>query len=480
MIPFCSVIVLNYFGEKILGHTLDSLLSLDYPKEKLEIIIIDNNSQDKSKEIILDYSKKSQSIKYKFLNKNLGFSGGNNQGIKIAKGDYVILLNNDCMVKNNWLTELVRTAQIDPKIFAVSSKIKLYPKYYHIRFNYINSIYLINAYLNESYLSKLENPRKVFLEILPKDEYCLLEVPYALGDKTISLELNFEISKHSIKKLSGNILNLQNSEAVLAINKRIIKRNVLRYEIKLDVSRFSEKNIYERIQNAGIVVFQDGSGRDIGAKIKDQRQYYEYDLGQYSKEKEVYAACGAAVLYNKKILDKIGLLDELFFMYYEDVEISERARLKGYKIYYSPKAEVRHLHAFSSKEWSNFFIYQVEKGRLLHVFFSFPTIIFLKEYIYLILRICEVGLRILKGMSDFQRVKKFIKNLIAYAYKTSEVELSTRTDVGKIVQYIKIIFYFIFYLPILIYKKQIKHEHISSIEISDNYSNILKGKWYFN
>ena len=105
-----------------------------------------------------------------------------------------------------------------------------------------------------------------------------------------------------------------------------------------------------KIQNAGIRIFANGYAQDIGAIPNNKIQDYEEDRGQYDKEREVDAACGAAVLYRKSILDKIGLLDGSFFLYYEDVEISERAKKQGYKIIYTPKATVHHLHAASSNE----------------------------------------------------------------------------------------------------------------------------------
>lgn len=480
IIPSCSIIVLNYFGEKVIGNTVDSLLRLDYPKEKFEVIIVDNNSKDKSREMIINYAENDEHIKYLFLDKNKGFAGGNNEGIKIAQGEYVALLNNDCIVKSSWLTELVKTVQKHPKVFAVSSKINLYPKYYQLKLNYNNSLFLISAYLNSSYLSKLEKPRKVNLSITAEEDHYLLEIPYAPGDQTFSIEINFEIDKHDLQKSIEELFKVLNKKGISGISKKIINKQIFKVEIKFDTKELDVQNIFERIQNAGIVVFQDGSGRDIGARIHAQKQFYEYDYGQYLKEQEIYAACGAAVLYNKKILEKIGFLEELFFMYYEDVEISERARLWGYKIYYSPKAEVRHLHAFSSKEWSNFFIYQAEKGRLLHIFFSFPLAIFVKEFFILILKIAEVGFRIMKNLSDRQRVIKFMRGVIGYFLKDTENEGTSKTDFGKVMQYIKIILYFSGNMPVLILKRYIKHRNISDNAVLKNYQNILKGMWYFN
>ncbi|MFA5933013.1 MAG: glycosyltransferase family 2 protein [Microgenomates group bacterium] len=478
--PNCSVVVLNYFGERVIKNTINSLLNLDYPKEKLEILIVDNNSQDKSREIIMNYAEQEKNIKYIFLNKNKGFAGGNNEGIKVAKGEYVTLLNNDCIVEKDWLTELVKTARKDPKIFAVSSKIKLYPKYYNLKFNYTSGLFLVNAFLKDGYLAKLEKPRNVNLEVILEDGYSVLEIPYVAKDGLFSVEMVFELDKQDSIKSYEQLVTILNDEGVEGHPKITVHKQRLVFTVKFDAEKFDKNSVFDKIQNAGIVVFQNGAGRDIGAQIIVQRQFYECDYGQYAEEQEVYAACGAAVMYNKKILGKIGFLEDLFFMYYEDVEISERARLRGYKIFYCPNAEVRHLHAFSSKEWSNFFIYQAEKGRLLHIFFSFPLRVFIKEFFILIIKIAEVGVRIMKNLSDRKRVIKFIRGVVGYVFREAEKEGAGKTDFGKVMQYIKIILYFSGNMPMLILKRYIKHRHISSNAIINNYQDILKGKWYFN
>lgn len=150
--PSCSVIVLNYYGEQVIKDTIESLLKLNYPKTKYEIIIVDNNSQDNSKEILTKYSKQYPNIKLFFQNRNLGFSKGNNVGIKKAKGEFVALLNNDCVVEKNWLKELVKAANKDTNIFAVNSKILLYSKFINIKFNINPKLIPVYAWLSKSNL----------------------------------------------------------------------------------------------------------------------------------------------------------------------------------------------------------------------------------------------------------------------------------------------------------------------------------------
>ena len=64
---------------------------------------------------------------------------------------------------------------------------------------------------------------------------------------------------------------------------------------------------------------------------------------RYQKPCRVFSACGGAALYRKSILDEIGVFDELFFAYYEDVDLSWRANSYGYKNVYCPTARCRHI-----------------------------------------------------------------------------------------------------------------------------------------
>ena len=68
---------------------------------------------------------------------------------------------------------------------------------------------------------------------------------------------------------------------------------------------------------------------------------------KYNNQEYVFGACAGASLYRTKMLDEIGLFDEDFFLVYEDVDLSFRAQLRGYKCLYVPEAIVYH-HAGSS------------------------------------------------------------------------------------------------------------------------------------
>lgn len=115
-----SIIILNYNGKELLSECFSSLLKLDYPKELIEIILIDNGSSDDSVMFMKEYFPNVKIIQN---SENLGFAKANNIGIKNAKGKYVALLNNDMRVNENWLKELIIPLIDDNSIGITSSKI---------------------------------------------------------------------------------------------------------------------------------------------------------------------------------------------------------------------------------------------------------------------------------------------------------------------------------------------------------------------
>ena len=120
-----------------------------------------------------------------------------------------------------------------------------------------------------------------------------------------------------------------------------------------------------RIQNAGGLLLRDGSGRDRGTVVRDGRVEHEPDRGQYDRQEEVFYFNGAAALLRKAALADAGSLDPRYFMYYEDLDLSWRLRLRGWKVLYVPQAVVEHEHAASSGEWSPLFLYEVLRNRPL-------------------------------------------------------------------------------------------------------------------
>ncbi|MCA1814723.1 MAG: glycosyltransferase family 2 protein [Halobacteriales archaeon] len=90
------------------------------------------------------------------------------------------------------------------------------------------------------------------------------------------------------------------------------------------------------INSTGVEVLQDFYCEDRGG--------FERDLGQWDQAGEVFGPCGGAALYTRALLDDVGLFDEDFFCYFEDVDLAWRARLAGWRCAYAPDAVVHHKH----------------------------------------------------------------------------------------------------------------------------------------
>jgi glycosyltransferase involved in cell wall biosynthesis len=95
-----SIVIPVYNEEKMLPLCLDSLQSLDYPKEMLEIIFVDNNSTDKSAKIIKKYP-----VTYLFEGKK-GAGAARNTGIRQAKGEIIAFTDADCVVRKDWINRI--------------------------------------------------------------------------------------------------------------------------------------------------------------------------------------------------------------------------------------------------------------------------------------------------------------------------------------------------------------------------------------
>lgn len=111
--PLVSIIVLNYNGKGFLERCLSSVLQIDYPSERYEVILVDNGSTDGSVDFV---EQKYPTVKILALSANYGFTTGNNKGAKSAKGDIFVFLNNDTFVDRNWLKQLIwvmTTEQVD-------------------------------------------------------------------------------------------------------------------------------------------------------------------------------------------------------------------------------------------------------------------------------------------------------------------------------------------------------------------------------
>ena len=123
-----SIIIVNWNNKNLLQECLNSLvLSIKYHVLRAEIIVVDNGSTDGSMELVqsLKFKVQSDSLKLKVIEnkENLGFSKGNNIGIRKARGEYIMLLNSDTIVKEGAIATLVNYLDLHPEVDIVGPKL---------------------------------------------------------------------------------------------------------------------------------------------------------------------------------------------------------------------------------------------------------------------------------------------------------------------------------------------------------------------
>ncbi len=104
-LPRVSIVILNLNGRHHLQPCFDSLRQLDYPADRLEVVLVDNGSDDGSVE---EMRSKHAWVRLHVNDRNLGFSVGCNQGAELSpRAEVLVFLNNDMRVAQDWLKELV-------------------------------------------------------------------------------------------------------------------------------------------------------------------------------------------------------------------------------------------------------------------------------------------------------------------------------------------------------------------------------------
>lgn len=112
--PVVSIIILTY---NALEYTKKCLASIKKNTTiTYEIILVDNNSSDGTQNYLRNLRDKSFNIKLIENEANKGFAAGNNQGMAIARGEYILLLNNDVLVSEGWLYKMVRCARTHDRV----------------------------------------------------------------------------------------------------------------------------------------------------------------------------------------------------------------------------------------------------------------------------------------------------------------------------------------------------------------------------
>ena len=301
MTNFVSIITVNFNGKRFLKDFLNSTFIQDCPKENYEVIVVDNGSTDDS---IIYIEKNFPKVRIIKSEKNLGFGVGNNLGMKRAKGDLFLLVNNDTILNIDTVTSLVDLfKKRGSRVGVIGAKLVLVDFYLPI---------MIEEAFFSSYTS--HETAKPYTP----DPFIISHDSGSLITEKVFIPLNYEIN-HGVK-INLRIKPFRRNDFKIYIGEDVVFKGHLDslikdFNIDLDLSKEQvakyQKNL---IQNAGNFYFRDGSGRDRGAIIAANRQFYEEDDGQYDEEEIVPAFCGAGVLLNKKALEDVGYFDKNFFV----------------------------------------------------------------------------------------------------------------------------------------------------------------------
>ncbi len=118
------------------------------------------------------------------------------------------------------------------------------------------------------------------------------------------------------------------------------------------------------LNSTGLSIAPDGSAMDRG--------WNETDESQYDGRREIFGPSAGAALYRREVLESVGLFDEDFLAYYEDLDLAWRARLMGWEARFAPQAVVHHKYSASYGSGNPFKTYLCERNRIWNLVQNYP------------------------------------------------------------------------------------------------------------
>ncbi len=359
--PRVRAVVLNFNGGEDVVRCVDCLERLDWPQDRLEVVVVDNASNDGSPAALRERFPRVQVMD---SGGNLGFPANNLAMRDPGDADYVALINPDAFVEPGWLAPLVEALEADPQAGAATGKMLFAPTFVDVEIESPTFVpgaggdvrelgvrvsgvevdgkdEMANAQLVEGFhgLEHGAPPEDLFRWSSGRASVRVPVAPGAVMGGTARLRLAAESSKQVTLRSGGHSVEVAvGTEPGWA-----------------EIALAGEP--YDVINNVGSQLVEGGYGGDRG--------FLEPDLGQFDEPAEVFAWCGGQALLRRRYLDEVGLFDERFFLYYEDTDLSWRGRSAGWRYLYRPEAVIRHLHGASAGEGSAVFAHYVERNRLL-------------------------------------------------------------------------------------------------------------------
>ena len=156
------------------------------------------------------------------------------------------------------------------------------------------------------------------------------------------------------------------------------------------------------------------------------------DRRHYTSVERVFAACAAGCLYRRKMIDEIGFLDDDFFLYDEDVDLSFRAQLAGWKCVYVPDAVVYHKGNATAGRLSNTHVYYHTRNLEFVWIKNMPTGLMLRFAHHKIIQelgsFCYLCLRHMKWRAFFRAKRDALKMLPVMLKKRKQIQERRRVS----------------------------------------------------
>jgi GT2 family glycosyltransferase len=222
-------------------------------------------------------------------------------------------------------------------------------------------------------------------------------------------------NNQGIREARGEWVFLLNNDAVADSQAiaDLVRFAAGRPEVGMLACRVMRRDAPSFFDSAGLLVYPDGICRSRG--------WEEKDLGQYDRAEEVLAPNGCAAAYRRGMLDEVGLFDEAYFAYLEDLDLGMRGQLAGWRCWYVPTAVVQHRKSGTYANYSKFKAYHVERNRIWNAVKLLPPVLLLASPLFTAARYLLQGYAALthQGLSS-EFVKEYsypeLAVLLAKAY----------------------------------------------------------------
>ena len=379
-VPFVRIVILSFDGGQMTLDCIESLVKTDWPRDRYEIVMVDNGSLDDVTERVRAQYQDARILEPL---RNLGFAGGCNLGIQAiacSQGkplhayDHVALVNNDATVEAGWLRALVEAIEMGQDVGAASAKMLFSDRFTGIDLEVSETSIagggddrLVGVCVSGI---RIDGERRddrlqfdegfhgpVGFDPTRGEEFArwsknrgALRISETRTDESVQQVVSFRLSAETERTVT---LRSDIDEVTVTVGGGYADKQPIFTWVDVRVG----SEVFDVINNVGSNLYQRGFGGDRG--------FLERDRGQFEQAVEVFAWCGGAVLLKKAYLDAVGVFDERLFLYYEDTDLSWRGRLQGWRYLYAPGALVRHRHAQSSGVGSDTFRFYTERNRLL-------------------------------------------------------------------------------------------------------------------